>query len=109
VGADAKRKIYISSYVMALEKNFADPSETMVRSLMDLANIDGRRTGRLMEEHTPIVAEAIQVFFDKKLLERVGFAERQDIVRVTAPAQAPAAVSVGNGTEEAVTITPTNG
>ena len=49
---------------------------------MDLAGIEGRRTSRLVEEHTPIVAEAINTLFDKKLLERVGFADRQDLVRV---------------------------
>lgn len=53
---------------------------------MDLANVEGRRTGKLVEEHTPIVADAIQAFFDRKILERVGFANRQDLVRVSAPA-----------------------
>lgn len=94
VGADAKRKIYVGSYITALEQNFRAPNEALVRALMDLAQIDGRRTARLVEEHTPIVGEALHAFFDKKILERVGFAERQDLVRVqttTAAATTPVA------------------
>lgn len=88
VGADAKRKLHIAAYVAALEEGFREPSQALVKTLMDLARVEGRRTGRLVEEHTPIVAESLRVFFDKKLLERVGFADRQDLVRVSAPTPA---------------------
>ena len=95
VGADAKRKIYVASYVNALEDSFRAPHETLVKAVMDLAGIEGRRTNKLIEEHTPIVRDALQVFFDKKILERVGFADRHDLVRV--PAASPAsAASTGN-------------
>lgn len=91
VGADARRKIYMAAYVDVLEESFRTPGEAMVRTLMDLAQVEGRRTSRLLEEHTPIVSDAIQAFFDRKILERVGFANRQDLVRVSAqPVQAPA-------------------
>lgn len=99
VGADARRKIHIASYVAALEANFKQPDEVLVKALMDLARIEGRRTSRLIEEHSPIVAEALQVFFDKKLLERVGFAERQDLVRM--PAAAPTAPAPSANGEQA--------
>jgi hypothetical protein len=82
VGADAKRKIYMAAYVDALRRNFEKPDERLVRVLMDLANIDGRRTTRLVEEHFPIVTAAIQQVLDKKILERVGFADREDVVRL---------------------------
>lgn len=82
VGADARRKIYVSEYVKALEDMFRDPSETIVRSLMDVAGLEGRRTSRLLEEHKPYITEAMNAFLDKKLLERVGFAERDDLVKV---------------------------
>jgi hypothetical protein len=49
---------------------------------MDMAHIEGRRMPRLLEEHTLYIREAMNVFFDKKLLERVGFADRDDIVKV---------------------------
>lgn len=86
VGADAKRKIYVTGYVSILEANFRQPSEPLVRLLMDLAAVDGRRTNRLLEEHAPMITEAVRVFLDKKILERVGFAERQDLVRMDAGA-----------------------
>lgn len=91
VGADAKRKIYVASYVEALEQNFRDPNIALVKVLMDLASVEGRKTGRHVEEHAPIVRESIRIFFDKKILERVGFAERQDLVRMPPAASAPVA------------------
>lgn len=84
IGADARRRIYISAYVYALEQTFKDPQENIVRALMDVANIEGRRTNKLLAEQKSVVAEAINQFFDKKLLERVGFANREDLIRVPA-------------------------
>jgi predicted type IV restriction endonuclease len=82
IGADARRKIFIAAYVETLAKAFRDPDERFVRTLMDMANIEGRRMPRLVEEHTLYISEAMNTFFDKKLLERVGFANRTDIVKV---------------------------
>lgn len=82
VGADAQRKIYMAAYLNVLEEIFDRPNETFIKEMMDLAGIEGRRTAARIEEHTPIVSEAMDIFFDKKLLARVGFADRQDLVRV---------------------------
>src|SRR5215218_7353601 len=82
IGADARRKIFISAYVDTLDEAFKDPDERFVRTLMDMAGIEGRRMPRLLEEHTLYISEAMNTFFDKKLLERVGFADRTDIVKV---------------------------
>jgi len=82
IGADARRKIFISAYVDTLDNVFRDPEERFVRTLMDMAGIEGRRMPRLLEEHTLYIREAMNTFFDKKLLERVGFADRDDIVKV---------------------------
>jgi hypothetical protein len=88
IGADARRKIFISAYVDTLDKAFKNPNERFVRTLMDMAGIEGRRMPRLLEEHTLYIKEAINTFFDKKLLERVGFADRSDIVKVP-PSETP--------------------
>jgi hypothetical protein len=82
IGADARRKIFISAYVDTLDEAFKEPDERFVRTLMDMAGIEGRRMPRLLEEHTQYIREAMNTFFDKKLLERVGFADRSDIVKV---------------------------
>lgn len=84
VGADARRKLYVAAYIDVLESAFQIPHEGLVRALMDLAQVDGRRTTRLVEEHAPVIREAMHAFLDKKILERVGFAERGDLVRVPA-------------------------
>lgn len=98
IGADARRKIFISAYVETLAKAFRDPDERFVRTLMDMANIEGRRMPRLIEEHTLYISEAMNTFFDKKLLERVGFADRTDIVKV-APAEAQSTPLAQESTE----------
>lgn len=82
IGADARRKIYISEYVETLEEAFENPDESVVKTLMDIAGVEGRRTHKLLEEHKLYIREAMNAFFDKKLLERVGFADREDLVRV---------------------------
>jgi hypothetical protein len=82
VGADAKRKIFVARYVEVLESQLTSADEAFVRTLMDAAQVEGRRTARLVEEHGPIVEESIQIFVDKKILERVGFANRQDLVKM---------------------------
>ncbi len=82
VGADAKRKIYVAQYVATLNRSFENPSDIFVRALMDLAGVEGRRTVKLLEEHVPMVRESLQLFLDRKILERVGFASRQDLVKV---------------------------
>jgi hypothetical protein len=103
IGADARRKIYISEYVKALESAFKDPNESFVRALMDMAGVEGKRTTKLLGEHKPYISEAMNTFFDKKLLERVGFAEREDLVKVI-PAEtqpAPSAPEVPDERSEA--------
>jgi predicted type IV restriction endonuclease len=90
VGADARRKLYMAAYLQVLERAFQAPDESLVRALMYMANMDGRRTGKLVEEHTPVVREAMQAFLDRKILERIGFADRGDLVRVGHAAAASA-------------------
>lgn len=89
VGADARRKIYADAYMEALDRALTQPDERFVRTMLDLAGIDGRRTAKLIEEHTPIVVDAAQALFDRRILARVGFAERTDLVRVAEGAAAP--------------------
>ena len=93
VGADARRKIYLGTYVDVLARTLASPDERFVRTLLDMANIDGRRTTRMIEEHTPIVRDAAQALLDRLILARVGFADRKDLVKV--PAEAAAATAAG--------------
>lgn len=89
VGSDARRKIYVGAYMEALDTALTEPDERFVRTLLDMANIEGRRTTKLMEEHAPIVKEAAQALLDRKILARVGFAERTDLVRVPEVVAAP--------------------
>lgn len=82
VGKDAQRKLHINAYVSVLEKAFKHPHKELVRTLMDLAEIGGNKTAKLVEEQTAVVVEAMRLFLDKNILERVGFADRNDLVPV---------------------------
>lgn len=93
VGADARRKIYLGTYVDVLGRVLVEPDERFVKTMLDLASIDGRRTTRMVEEHTPIIRDAAQALLDRLILARVGFADRKDLVKVPAEAAAPAAVA----------------
>lgn len=93
VGADARRRIFVAKYSEVLDANFTEPSEDFQRALMDMAGVEGRRTARMMEDHMPIVREALTHFLDRKILERVGFASRQDLVRTSSAAQAKVVVA----------------
>ncbi|HEX8394161.1 MAG TPA: type I restriction endonuclease [Longimicrobium sp.] len=96
VGSDARRKIYLGAYIEILDRALAEPDERFVRTLLDMANMEGRRTTRMIEEHTPIIRDAAQTLLDRKILARVGFAERTDLVRVPegAVADTPAVAAV---------------
>lgn len=86
VGADARRKIYLGTYVEVLSRTLSQPDERFVKTMLDMANIDGRRTTRMIEEHTPIIRDASQALLDRLILARVGFADRKDLVKVPADA-----------------------
>jgi len=107
VGADARRRIFVAKYSEVLETNFSEPSEAFQRALMDMAGVEGRRTGRMIEDHQPIVKEALSHFLDRKILERVGFASRQDLVRTSSAAAAT--VSAAPTPDEPTVISPDSG
>lgn len=109
VGADARRRIYTAQYAEALDAALRQPDERFVRTMMDLANVEGRRTNRMVEEHAPIVRDAAEALLDRKILERVGFADRKDLVKMrseaipVAPDPEPVAVPGGEGESGVVT------
>jgi hypothetical protein len=82
VGADARRRIYTAQYTDALDRMLTAPDERFIRTLMDIARIEGRRTTRLVEEHAPLIRDAAGALLDRKILERVGFADRKDLVKM---------------------------
>jgi hypothetical protein len=101
VGAEAKRKIFISRYIEVLDGLLKEPTDDFTRFLLDAASIEGRRTVRLIEEHQPIVRDSLSLLVDKIILDRVGFAQREDLVRV-APGS-PQATKPATSSEDATT------
>ena len=101
VGAEARRKIYISSYVESLDEAFKEPNENVVKTLMDLAGVEGKKTNKLIQEHKHYITEAMTMFFDKKLLERVGYADRE-VVPLPDPQPSPPAEEEQSSREQAM-------
>jgi hypothetical protein len=56
VGADARRRIYTAQYADTLDKALSHPDERFVRTMMDLANVEGRRTNRMIRSTHPSFA-----------------------------------------------------
>src|SRR5690606_11506423 len=100
VGADAKRKIFISRYLETIDGLLKNPTEEFARFLLDAAGIDGRRTAKLVEEHLPIVRNSISLLVDKIILDRVGFAQREDLVRVSSASSQVQAERPAEGSPE---------
>ena len=78
VGAEAKKKLIFSSIINFLEKNLKEPSEDFIRYLLGNAEgINQKITKRLLEENQEIVKTAFQGFIDKRILDRVGLADKR--------------------------------
>lgn len=78
VGAEAKKKVIFSSIINFLEKNLQNPSEDFVRYLLTNAEgLNQKITRKVLEENTEIVKTAFQGFIDKRILDRVGLADKR--------------------------------
>lgn len=78
VGAEAKKKVIFSSIINFLENNLQNPSEDFIRYLLSNAEgINQKITRKVMEENTDIVKTAFQGFIDKRILDRVGLADKR--------------------------------
>ncbi len=78
VGAEAKKKVIFSSIINFLENNLESPSKEFIAYL--LRNIEGfnqKITQRVIEENIEIVKSAFQGFVDKRILDRVGLADKR--------------------------------
>jgi len=78
VGAEAKKKVVFSSIISFLEKNLENPSEDFVRYLLsNCEGINQKITKRVLDENTEIVKSAFAGFVDKRILDRVGLADKR--------------------------------
>lgn len=78
VGAEAKKKVVFSSIINFLEKNLENPSEDFVRYLLsNCEGINQKITKRVLDENTEIVKSAFAGFVDKRILDRVGLADKR--------------------------------
>ncbi len=78
VGAEAKKKVVFSSIINFLEKNLDNPSEYFVRYLLsNCEGINQKITKRVLDENTEIVKSAFAGFVDKRILDRVGLADKR--------------------------------
>lgn len=78
VGAEAKKKVIFSSIINYLEKNLENPSEDFIGYLLRNAEgINQKITKKVLEENAEIVKTAFQGFIDKRILDRVGLADKR--------------------------------
>lgn len=78
VGAEAKKKVIFSSIINFLEKNLNEPDEDFIRYILSNAEgVNQKITKRIIEENQSIVKTAFQGFIDKRILDRVGLADKR--------------------------------
>lgn len=95
----ARRKLFIARYADILERSATAPDERLVKAFMDVAGVEHRKTSRLVEEHAEFTRKGVTKFLDKKVLERVGFADREDLVKRDAPEAARGSGAITTETE----------
>lgn len=78
VGAEAKKKVVFSSIISFLEKNLNTPSEDFIRYLLsNCEGINQKITKRVLDENAELVKSAFAGFIDKRILDRVGLADKR--------------------------------
>lgn len=78
VGAEAKKKVIFSSIINFLEKNLEEPSDDFVGYLLkNSEGVNQKITRKVLEENTEIVKAAFKGFIDKRILDRVGLADKR--------------------------------
>lgn len=78
VGAEAKKKVIFSSIINFLENNLQSPSENFIHYILsNTEGINQKITRRIIEENAELVKSAFQGFIDKRILDRVGLADKR--------------------------------
>lgn len=90
VGAEARRRLLLSEFLATLKGWRESPSDDLVKLLVKEAGVQGNVTKRVIDESRDLVRQALGVFIDQAILERVGFADRP-VVKIEQPAPPPAA------------------
>lgn len=90
VGAEAKKKVIFSSIISFLDKNLENPSDDFVGYLLkNSEGINQKITRKVLEENTEIVKSAFKGFIDKRILDRVGLADKR-LVKIEEKREEPA-------------------
>lgn len=78
VGAEAKKKVIFSSIINFLEKSLNNPDEDFIRYLLSKAEgINQKITRKIIEDNYDNVKTAFMGFIDKRILDRVGLADKR--------------------------------
>ena len=81
IGTTARENLMLSRFQRTIERWSDDPSDDLVRLLVKDADYDGRLSSKVIEENRPLVVQAFSGFLDKRILERIGFTDR-DLVKI---------------------------
>jgi predicted type IV restriction endonuclease len=85
IGSKARENLMLNRFEKAIEAWTSNPSDDVIRLLLREASYEGRIGQRLVDEHRGLAVQAFGSFIDKKILERVGFADRP-VVKIDASA-----------------------
>jgi len=85
IGSKARENLMLNRFEKSIQSWTKVPSDDLVRLFLREADYDGRIMQRVLDEHRGLVIQAFSSFMDKKILERVGFADRPVVKLDSAP------------------------
>jgi hypothetical protein len=91
IAEKARDNLLLSRFTKLIGSWIEEPPEKLVRLFLESAGFEGKMVKRVIEETSPLVVQAFTSFLDRKMLERIGFAERE-VFKIEKPQSAePAA------------------
>lgn len=92
ISEKARDNLLLSRFTKLIGEWIETPPEKLVRLFLESAGFEGRMTKGVIEENSPLVIQAFSTFLDRKMLERIGFADREVVKIEKSQSQDVAAV-----------------
>ena len=101
ISVKARDNLLLSRFTKLIGEWIEQPPEKLIRLFLESAGFEGRMMKSVIEENSPLVIQAFTTFLDRKMLERIGFAERE-VVKIDKPQTSDTAAGGPSAIEEQV-------
>ena len=95
VGAEARRKLLLATFIDVFQKWQRSPSEDLAKLLLDEGGFKGIKTKKITQEAQELAKHAFSTFVERAILKRIGFKEEEQEVSETASISTAAVENIG--------------